>query len=77
VPETRATIIGETALDVEWVFPEHRVLHLIANLGPRAVTHAGPAPDWGRQIHAVGATPGAWRELGPWSVRWYLSGVSP
>ena len=76
VPETHATVIGETALDVEWVFPEHRALRLIANLGSRPMTHEGPMPDWGRQIYAVGTTPVAWTALAPWSVRWYLSEAS-
>jgi malto-oligosyltrehalose trehalohydrolase len=76
VPETRAAVIGETALEAAWAFPERGVLRLLANLGARATRHEGPLPAWGRPIYAVGARSGRWTELAPWSVRWYLSEVS-
>jgi maltooligosyltrehalose trehalohydrolase len=72
-PDTASTLIGETALEVMWVFPEQRELRLIANLGSRPVTHPGPTPQWGRQIYPIGGGSAAWKELPPWSVRWYLS----
>jgi maltooligosyltrehalose trehalohydrolase len=73
VPEARATLLGATALEVEWVFPERRVLRLIANLGPQGMMHMGPAPDWGRQIYPRDSVSATWNELAPWTVRWYLS----
>ena len=76
VPEARATLLGATALEVEWVFPERRVLRLIANLGAQGMMHKGPAPDWGRQIYPRDSAPATWSELAPWTVRWYLSEVT-
>jgi malto-oligosyltrehalose trehalohydrolase len=75
-PDTRSTLIGETALEVTWVFPDQRVLRLVANLGSRAVTHAGPMPHWGRQIYPLASASTSWTELPPWTVRWYVSGAS-
>ena len=74
MPETRVTLIGETALEVLWAFPDRRVLRLVANLGGQTVRHEGPGPGWGPQIYPVGTWLGAWEELGPWTVRWFLSG---
>ncbi|HEY4911787.1 MAG TPA: malto-oligosyltrehalose trehalohydrolase [Methylomirabilota bacterium] len=76
VPEARATLLGATALEVEWVFPERRVLRLIANLGSQGMVHKGPAPDWGRQIYPRDSASATWNELAPWTVRWYLSEVT-
>jgi maltooligosyltrehalose trehalohydrolase len=76
VPEARAALIGDSALEVEWAFPEQGVLRLLANLSTRATPHEGPLPAWGRHIYAVGSKPGPWTELEPWSVRWYLSEMS-
>lgn len=75
-PDTRSTLIGETALEVTWVFPDQRVLRLVANLGSRAVTHAGPMPHWGRQIYPLASASASWTELPPWTVRWYVAGAS-
>jgi maltooligosyltrehalose trehalohydrolase len=75
-PATDSTLIGESALEVRWVFPDQRVLRLIANLGPRTVAQPGPLPSWGRQIYPLGSAAAAWLELPPWSVRWYLSEAS-
>jgi len=52
------------------------VLRVVANLGPRPVPHEGPAAAWGRQIYPIEPSPAAWKELSPWSVRWYLTEVS-
>jgi malto-oligosyltrehalose trehalohydrolase len=73
VPNTAAAPIAETGLDIMWVFPEQRVLRLIANLGSRALTHAGALVPGGRQIYALGPASADTKELPPWSVRWYLS----
>ena len=72
-PATDSTLIGESALEVTWVFPDQRVLRLIANLGPRTVAHPGSMPHRGRQIYPLGPAAAASSELPPWSVRWYLS----
>jgi maltooligosyltrehalose trehalohydrolase len=75
-PDTRSRLIGETALEVTWVFPDQRGLRLVANLGSRAVTHAGPMPHWGRQIYPLASASASWTELPPWTVRWYVAGAS-
>ncbi len=75
-PDTRSTLLGETALEVTWVFPDQRVLRLVANLGSQAVTHSGPMPHWGRQIYPPASASTSWTELPPWTVRWYVSGTS-
>ena len=72
-PETLVTLFGEAALEATWVFPDRRVLRLVANLGAQIVSHEGPGPGWGPQIYPVGTWLGAWKDLGPWAVRWYLS----
>jgi len=72
-PATDSTLIGESALEVTWAFPDQHVLRLIANLGPRTVAHPGPMPQRGRQIYPLGPAAAARPELPPWSVRWYLS----
>lgn len=64
--------LGETALEAAWTFPEARTLRLIANLGPAAVAHAGPMPDWGRRLYGLGLPGPGWAELPPWSVAWFL-----
>ena len=76
VPETRWALLGETALEATWTFPEQRVLRLIANLGAEPVPHGGPQPDWGRAIYGLGPGGPAWTELLPWSVYWYVSEAS-
>jgi hypothetical protein len=73
VPETGLILIGETGLEITWTFPDRRVLRLVTNLGPQTVPHEGPRPGWGHQIYPVGTWLGGWKELGPWTVRWYLS----
>ena len=73
VPETRLVPLANTGLEVTWTFPDRRVLRLVANLGAQTLTHEGPAPGWGRQIYPVGTWLGGWKELGAWTVRWYLS----
>lgn len=73
VPKTRVTLLEATALEVEWIFAEHRRLRLLANLGPRAVPHEGPAAHWGRRIYPRDSATATWRELAPWIVRWYLT----
>ena len=75
-PATDSTLIGESALEVRWVFPDQRVLRLLANLGSRTVTHPGPMPHWGRQIYPPGPASADWSDLPPWSVRWHLSEAS-
>jgi malto-oligosyltrehalose trehalohydrolase len=75
-PDTDSTPIGETALEARWVFPDQRVLRLLANLGSRTVTHPGPMPHWGRQIYPPGPASADWSDLPPWSVRWHLSEAS-
>jgi maltooligosyltrehalose trehalohydrolase len=72
-PRTRWSRLGETAIEVEWTFPVERVLRLVANLGPAAVSHAGPGPEWGRLLYSLGLGRSAWTELPPWSVGWYLA----
>jgi maltooligosyltrehalose trehalohydrolase len=73
VPETRWAPLAETALEATWTFPEQRVLRLIANLGAKPVSHAGPQPGWGRPIYTLApAGPGSGQLL-PWSVSWYVS----
>ena len=76
VLESRARLMDETAFAVEWVLPDGRVLRVVANLGPRPVPHEGPAAAWGRQIYPIEPSPAAWKELGYWSVRWYLTEAS-
>jgi maltooligosyltrehalose trehalohydrolase len=75
-PDTASTAIGDTGLDIMWVFPEKRVLRLIANLGSRTLTHRAQPADGGRQIYALGPASADMKELPPWSVRWYLFGAS-
>jgi len=77
VPETRLVLLGDTGLEVTWTFPDRRMLRLVANLGAQTLGHEGPAPGWGRQIYPVGTWLGGWKELGPWTVRWYLSEGTP
>ena len=77
VPETHLIPIGDTGLEVTWAFPDRRVLRLVANLGAHTLRHEGPAPGWGTQIYPVGTWLGGWKELGPWTVRWYLSEGTP
>ena len=72
-PRARWRRVGETALEVEWTFPLRRVLRLVANLGPAAVPHAGPRPEWGRSLYALELGRDGWAELPPWSVGWYLA----
>ena len=42
----------------QWVFADHRVLRLIANLGPRAVPHPIRRVDEGRRIYVLGPADG-------------------
>ncbi len=72
-PRARWSRLGETAIEVEWTFPAGRVLRLVTNLGPAAVPHVGPRPEWGRSLYALGLGPEGWAELPPWSVGWYLA----
>ena len=74
-PRARWSRLGKTAIEVEWTFPAGRVLRLVANLGPAAVPHVGPLPEWGRSLYALGLGPEGWAELPPWSVGWYLTGA--
>ena len=76
VLKSSARLMDDRAFEVEWFLPEGPVLRLVANLGSRSVPHEGPAASWGRQIYPVEAPAVPWTELGPWSVRWYLTEVS-
>jgi maltooligosyltrehalose trehalohydrolase len=76
VPSARAIALGETALLVEWTFPEDRVLRLVTNLGRAAVAHQGPSGGWGRRLYGLGLSASGWTELPPWSVAWYLAEAS-
>ncbi len=72
VPRTRWIALGETAIETEWAFGDQCMLRLVANLGPRAAPHGGPAPGWGRRLYGLGLAGPGWTELPPWSVAWYL-----
>jgi malto-oligosyltrehalose trehalohydrolase len=71
VPEARSTAIGETALEVVWIFPAG-TLRLVANLGAAGAAHRGPARDWGRRLYGLGLSGDGWETLPPWSVVWFL-----
>jgi 1,4-alpha-glucan branching enzyme len=71
-PAARVVPRGDTGLDVEWVFPDARVLRLAANLGAAPVAHPGPAPGWGRRLYALGVIADTWSALPAWSAVWYL-----
>jgi maltooligosyltrehalose trehalohydrolase len=71
-PRRRFTLLGERALEVEWVFRGERVLRLVANLGHEARSHVGPGPNWGRRVYGLGLPAQGWSELPAWSVAWYL-----
>ena len=72
VPAAWWKALGDTALEVAWAFPAG-TLRLVANLGPAAVPHPGPGPDWGRRLHALGLPAAGWRDLPPWSAAFYLA----
>jgi malto-oligosyltrehalose trehalohydrolase len=68
--------VGDTALEVSWVFPGG-TLCLVANLGPAPTAHPGPEPGWGRRLFTLRLPDSAWTELPPWSVAFYLAGARP
>src|SRR5262249_29458960 len=72
VPRALFTALGERALFVEWEFPGHHMLRLVANLGTPAVRHEGPAAGWGRRLYGLALPADRWSELPAWSVGWYL-----
>ena len=82
VPATSWKALGDTGLEVVWAFPAGALrpaatLRMVCNLGPVEVAHPGPAPDWGRRIHAQNLADAGWTALPPWSVAFYLSEASP
>jgi malto-oligosyltrehalose trehalohydrolase len=72
VPAASWKALGDTALEVAWAFPAG-TLRLVANLGASPAPHPGPAPGWGRRLHALNLPEAGWRELPPWSVACYLA----
>jgi maltooligosyltrehalose trehalohydrolase len=76
LPGAGGKTLGETALEVSWVFAAG-TLRLVANLGPTAVPHSGPGADWGRRLYALDLPAAGWSELPPWSVAFYFGGVRP
>ena len=77
VPQVTSRLLGDTALEMAWMFSGARVLRLVANLGVRGVGHEGPERGWGRRLYALGLVAPQWAELPPWSVGWFLSEAEP
>jgi malto-oligosyltrehalose trehalohydrolase len=77
VPQVTSRLLGETALEVAWVFPGARILRLVANLGGQKVADEGPGRGWGRRLYGLGLADPQWVELPPWSAGWFLSGAEP
>jgi malto-oligosyltrehalose trehalohydrolase len=73
VPQVDSRMVGDTGLEIAWTFPGARVLRLVANLGPKALEHAGPHARWGRRLYALGLAESPWTGLPPWSLAWFLS----
>ena len=71
-PEVDSRLLGETGLEMVWIFSSARVLRLVANLGAKAVMHEGPEENWGRRLYALGLAASGWAALPPWSVGWFL-----
>jgi maltooligosyltrehalose trehalohydrolase len=76
-PQVGSRLAGETAVEIAWTFSSTRVLRLVANLGPQALAHEGPGPDWGRPIYALGLDPSHWVALPPWSLAWFIRDGDP
>ena len=72
-PEVDSRLLGETGLEIMWIFSSARVLRLVANLGANAVMHEGPEENWGRRLYALDLAASGWAALPPWSVGWFLS----
>jgi hypothetical protein len=74
VPKVVSRLLGETGLEMVWIFSSPRVLRLVANLGVEAVVHEGPEENWGRRrLYALGLGASRWTALPPWSVGWFLA----
>ena len=71
-PEVDSRLLGETGLEIVWIFSSARVLRLVVNLGVNAVMHEGPEENWGRRLYALGLAASGWAALPPWSVGWFL-----